>query len=190
MGNEEDLIAREVEADRILALLAERGDSEYGHEAVTQLEHGLQSAELAEQSGADDALVTAALLHDIGHMLHDLPDDAPDQGIDDRHEVTGGHWLESRFGPEVVEPVRLHVPAKRYLCARDQDYYAALSDPSKQSLELQGGPMDEEELREFEKNPHYERAVQLRRWDDEAKIPGKVTPSLESYRGRIVNVLR
>lgn len=171
--------------DEILQLLREQGDSQYGEEAVSQVEHALQTATLALENDADSALVTAALLHDVGHLLHDLPDDAPDQGIDDRHEVSGGNWLASRFGPQVTEPVRLHVPAKRYLCAIDPAYHNELSAPSVVSLRLQGGPMSAQEVTDFESNPEFERAVQLRRWDDEAKIPDHPTPALEDLRTHI-----
>jgi len=167
--------------DEVLKLFRDRGDSQYGEEAVSQLDHALQTAALAADAGADSALISAALLHDIGHLLHDLPDDAPDHGIDDRHEITGGTWLERRFNDDVTEPVRLHVPAKRYLCAVDADYHDELSPPSVLSLKLQGGPMSEDEVAEFEKNPQFERAVRLRRWDDEAKIPDHPTPSLEFF---------
>ena len=149
--------------DDILQLFRDRGDSQYGEEAVSQLDHALQTATLALGSGADNALIAAALMHDIGHLLHDLPDDAPDQGIDDRHEVAGGTWLAKRFGEEVTEPVRLHVPAKRYLCAVDPAYQAQLSPPSVLSLKLQGGPMTTDGVAEFEQNPQFERAVRLRR---------------------------
>lgn len=169
------------EVDEILQLFRDRGDSQYGNEAVTQVEHALQAAKLAMNAGADAELISAALLHDIGHLLHDLPEDAPDQGVDDRHEITGGHWLEKHFGEPVAGPVRLHVPAKRYLCAVDPDYHALLSRPSKQSLALQGGPMMLDEVTKFEKNPQFQRAVQLRRWDDEAKIPGEPCPPLEDF---------
>lgn len=167
--------------DEVLLLFRERGHSQYGEEAVSQLDHALQTAALAVDDGADSALISAALLHDIGHLLHDLPDDAPDHGIDDRHEISGGNWLDSRFGDNVTEPVRLHVPAKRYLCAVDAKYHEELSPPSVLSLKLQGGPMSAEEVAEFEKNPHLDRAVRLRRWDDEAKIPDHPTPSLEFF---------
>ncbi|MEO2036798.1 MAG: phosphonate degradation HD-domain oxygenase [Planctomycetaceae bacterium] len=170
----------EVIAD-ILKLFRDRGDSQYGEEAVSQLDHALQTAALAADNGADSPLIAAALMHDIGHLLHDLPDDAPDRGIDDRHEVAGGTWLAQRFGDDVTEPVRLHVPAKRYLCNVDPEYQATLSPPSVLSLKLQGGPMSEHEVAEFERNPQFERAVQLRRWDDEAKIPNHPTPDLEVF---------
>ncbi len=167
--------------EEILRLFRERGDSEYGGESVTQAEHALQTAELALENGAPSTLVAASLLHDIGHLLHRLPDDAPDQGVDDVHEELGGRWLEKRFGPDVTEPVRLHVAAKRYMCARHPEYYELLSEPSRVSLSLQGGPMNAHEISEFEANPFHEEAVLLRQWDDEAKIVDKVTSPLESF---------
>lgn len=157
------------------------GASMYGGEAVTQQEHALQAAWLAEQQGADDALVVAALLHDVGHLLHDLPDDAPDRGIDDRHEDLAAEWLERYFPPEVVQPVRLHVESKRYLCATEPGYWEALSDPSKQSLELQGGAMSEAECEQFRQGEHFDAAIRLRRWDDEAKIADLKTPPVNHY---------
>lgn len=165
----------------VLQLFRRRGDSQYGNEAVSQEEHGLQTASLAVRDGADAALITAALLHDIGHLLHDLPADAPDEGIDDRHEVNGGRWLAARFGPSVTEPVRLHVAAKRYLCSVDSAYTATLSTPSLTSLQLQGGPMSSDEATAFELSPHYHAAVQLRRWDDQAKVPSLPTQPLEYF---------
>jgi len=158
-----------------------RGNSGYGKEAVSQLEHALQAAYFAEQANASPYLITACLLHDVGHLLHDLPDDAPDNNIDDQHEQLGAAWLTEHFVPEVVEPIRLHVAAKRYLCAVDSEYFAILSPPSVQSLELQGGPMTETQAAHFEQHPHFAEAIQLRRYDDQAKIPNLVTPSLEHY---------
>ncbi|WP_166829733.1 phosphonate degradation HD-domain oxygenase [Thalassoroseus pseudoceratinae] len=168
--------------EQILELWETRGDSQYGQEAVTQREHALQTAMLARQADASAELVTAALLHDVGHLLHKLPEDAPDQGIDDRHETIGARWLQQHFPPEVWQPVVLHVPAKRYLCAVDQSYLHHLSQPSVQSLQLQGGPMSPEEIAAFQKNPYAEAAVQLRRWDDDAKIVGLETPRIEDFR--------
>lgn len=165
----------------ILRLFAERGNSRYGGEAVSQLDHALQAAFFATQAGATPALVAAALLHDIGHLLHDLPDDAPDEDIDDRHEVSGQRWLARWFGPEVVEPVRLHVDAKRYLCAVDAQYDRQLSEPSRTSLRLQGGAMNAAEVAKFEKLAHAQQAADLRRWDDAAKVPDLKVPDLASY---------
>jgi phosphonate degradation associated HDIG domain protein len=170
---------------KIARLFHERGGSEYGGEAVTQLEHALQAAMLAEDEGAGPALVAAALLHDVGHLLHDLPDDAPDRDIDDHHEALAARWLAKRFGPDVVEPVRLHVPAKRYLCATESGYLEALSPPSLQSLRLQGGPMTPDEALRFESSPHFESALRLRRWDEAAKVPGLPTPGLEHFLERV-----
>jgi phosphonate degradation associated HDIG domain protein len=160
---------------------ARGGDSYFG-EAVSQLEHALQAAHFAVGAKSRPALVAAALLHDIGHLLHDLPEDAAERGIDTRHEEDGYRWLLSRFGPAVAEPVRSHVAAKRYLCAVEPDYFAQLSPASVQSLALQGGPFDAEEVCEFERLPWCADAVQLRRWDDAAKVPGMRVAGLEAYR--------
>ena len=167
--------------DQIERLFAERGSSQYGGEDVTQLEHALQAAALAEASDADAATILAALLHDIGHLLHDLPDDAPDAGVDDVHEQLGFDWLRDHFGPEVTEPIRMHVDAKRYLCAVEPDYQRSLSPPSVQSLLLQGGPYTPIQVREFEQHPFFSRAVEVRRWDDLAKVPELATPDLAHF---------
>ena len=175
--------------EEILRLFQARGHDAYLGEPVSQAEHALQAAHLAVLGGAPDALVLASLLHDVGHLLHDLGDDVADRGIDARHERSGGSWLARNFGPEVAEPARLHVDAKRYLCAVEPSYLDGLSAASKQSLALQGGPMIPEEIRRFEANPHHLEAVRLRRWDDEAKVPGLEVPGLESYLGRLVAML-
>jgi len=168
-------------ADEVIRLFRTHGDSEYGGEAVTQLEHALQAATLAVQQQASAAVVVAALLHDIGHLLHDLPADAPRQGVDDLHENLGARWLCSRFESDVTEPVRLHVAAKRYLCAVEPEYQRTLSEPSLVSLTLQGGPMSEAEVRQFEQLPFFQDAVQLRRFDDAAKIVGFKTPPVDHF---------
>lgn len=165
----------------LVELFREHGNSQYGGEAVSQLEHALQSADLAEQSGASPPLITAALLHDVGHLLHNLPEDAPEQGIDDHHEVLAARRLHKLFGPAVVEPVRLHVAAKRYLCAVESGYLEQLSAPSRLSLELQGGPMTSEEVSAFRAHPQCDAAIALRRWDDTAKVPGLPTPGLDHF---------
>ena len=169
-------------SQEILELFEARGNSLYGGEPVTQLEHALQAAQLAVDENAAPPLVVAALLHDIGHLLHDLPDDAPDQGIDDHHENSGYRYLQSAFPASVTEPVRMHVDAKRYLCAIDAQYQAELSPASVQSLELQGGPFSKDEADRFLGQPFADDAVRLRRWDDEAKVPELPTRNLDSYR--------
>lgn len=175
--------------DRIFALFRERGNEMYFGEAVTETEHALQCAYLAEQSGAAPELVAAALLHDVGHLLHDLGEDIAQRGIDGRHEEGGAAWLANHFGPAVVDPVRLHVAAKRYLCAIEPDYHAGLSDASQQSLVLQGGPMSADEVEQFEEQPGFRAAVAVRRWDDAAKVPDWAVPGLEHYRACLEAVM-
>lgn len=164
----------------IHAAFAKRGNDHYG-EGVSQLEHALQCAAFAERDGASNALVVAALLHDIGHLLHDLPEDVADQGIDTQHESIGSSWLSQHFGPEVSEPVRLHVAAKRYLAATEAGYFALLSDASKLSLKLQGGPMSPNEVQAFRAERYFADAVRLRRWDEEGKIVGFKGPGPKHF---------
>jgi phosphonate degradation associated HDIG domain protein len=176
--------------DRIFTLFREKGDGAYFGEDVTETEHALQCARLAEQSGADPELIAAALLHDIGHLLHGLPEDVAERGIDGRHEDAGASWLGRHFGPAVVDPVRLHVAAKRYLCAVEPSYHAGLSEASRRSLTLQGGVMPSDEARRFEQEPHFRAAIAVRRWDDGAKVPNLEVPGLEHYRPWLHAVLK
>jgi gamma-butyrobetaine dioxygenase len=166
--------------DRILELFEARGAAAYLGEPVSQREHALQSAYLALEEGAPDPLVTAALLHDIGHLLGPEEDPA-EYGIDAVHEDRGCAWLAPHFGPDVTEPVRLHVMAKRYLCAVDAAYRGLLSPASIRSLELQGGALSQAEAEAFQRNPHLSGAIRLRRWDDRAKIPHLDVPGLGQY---------
>ena len=175
---------------KIVDLFNEKGHSLYGGEAVTQMEHALQAATYARKNNASDALITASLLHDIGHLLHALPDDAPDFGVDDLHEELAALFLEKYFIKEVVEPAKLHVQAKRYLCFVDASYYNTLSEPSRQSLALQGGIMNAEEAAEFEKFENYKEAVLLRTWDDLAKDPTMQTDPIEAFAPYIANTLK
>ena len=167
--------------DMLATMFADRGDSEYGGESVTQLEHALQCAMLAEQEDSMPSLVVASLLHDVGHLLHDLPDDAPEQGIDDHHENSGYRFLEAHFDPSVTEPVRQHVAAKRYLCTVDSEYFGMLSEPSVVSFHLQGGMMSTDEVAEFESSPHWQDSVELRKWDDLAKVVDLKTPTVDHF---------
>jgi gamma-butyrobetaine dioxygenase len=168
--------------DEIFRVFAEYGSEQYLGEQVSMTEHMLQSAHAAEQEGAPPRLVAAALLHDYGHFIHDLPEDAADHGIDTRHEEVGYAFLAEHFGEAVAEPIRMHVAAKRYLCAVDPSYLGELSPASLHSLELQGGPYTRDEVAAFERSPYAEDAVRLRRWDDVGKVPGLATPELEHYR--------
>lgn len=173
--------------DHLLALLVQHGHLYYG-EDVTQLEHALQTAHHAEADGADGALVAASLLHDIGHLMQKLGEDAADRGLDDRHEDIGAGYLARGFGEAVTEPVRLHVAAKRYLAAKEPGYLQQLSRASLQSLALQGGPMSDAEAEAFRREPEFERAVRLRRYDELGKVVGAEPAGLESYRQLLVGL--
>jgi phosphonate degradation associated HDIG domain protein len=170
--------------DDIERLFAEKGGEQYSGEPVTQLEHALQAAALAEAEGASDELVTAALLHDLGHMLHDLGETPTLRGVDDVHQFRALPFLRGTFGAGVLDPIRLHVDAKRYLCATRADYHAALSEDSKRSLRLQGGIFDAAKAQAFISQPGAEDAVRVRIWDDAAKTAHAVTPPLSHFLAR------
>jgi [1-hydroxy-2-(trimethylamino)ethyl]phosphonate dioxygenase len=166
--------------EQIRAAFMRRGIETYG-EGVSQLEHALQCAACAERDGASSALIAATLLHDIGHLIHDLPVDIADQGIDAQHESLGSAFPSQYFGPDVTEPVRLHVAAKRYLATTERGYFGLLSPASVQSLQLQGGLMSTQERARFAAERFAEEAVKLRRWDDEGKVVGRATPGLGHF---------
>jgi phosphonate degradation associated HDIG domain protein len=168
--------------DEIIQLFEERGNGLYFGEQVTETEHALQAAHLAREAGASNDMILGALLHDIGHLLHGHGEDIADHGVDAKHEDEGAEFLAGKFPALVIDCVRLHVPAKRYLCAVEPEYLAGLSPVSQRSLELQGGPMTAHEVAEFEAEPHFREAVQARRWDDQAKIVGLDVPGVASYR--------
>ena len=175
--------------DFILDLFSRRGAEEYMGEAVSMAQHMEQSAACAVADGADDALIVAALLHDIGHFVGDFPIDSLEIGIDNYHEEAGAQFLTPFFPSSVTEPIRLHVAAKKYLCAVDKSYFERLSDASKQSLQVQGGPMNEADIHEFESNPHHQSAVKLRYYDDEGKVSGLDIKSIDQYREKLETLL-
>jgi len=165
-------------------LFAERGGEQYAGEPVTQLEHALQCALFAQDEGADDELVTAALLHDLGHLLHELGPTPTLQGIDDVHQYRALPFLRGLFGDAVINPVKLHVDAKRYLCATRTGYFAALSEDSKRSLGLQGGIFNEGQAEAFISQPGAMDAVRVRLWDDAAKVANAPTSTLTHFLAR------
>ena len=175
--------------DPIHAAFARRGHESYG-EGVSLADHSIQCAAFAHRDGAGPALIAAALLHDIGHMLHDLPEDVADSGVDTQHESLGSVWLSQYFGPDVTEPVRMHVAAKRYLATAEPGYFDKLSGASKLSLKLQGGPMTDAQARAFEAERFFADAVRLRRWDEEGKIVGYLGPGAASFDGVVRSCLK
>ena len=175
--------------DEINSIYETRATKPYGLSDVNQQQHALQAAAMAEANGEMPAMIVAALVHDIGHMVHDLGDNPAEAGIDDKHEALGAVWLEDHFGPDVTEPVRLHVPAKRYLCTVDKSYFGRLSEDSVISLELQGGLMTTDEVAAFEANPHAQAAVRLRRLDEAAKDPDMATPPVAHFMRYVDQVL-
>jgi [1-hydroxy-2-(trimethylamino)ethyl]phosphonate dioxygenase len=183
-------ITRDAVVDYIMRLFDRRGGADYGGERVTQLAHALQTAWQAEQQGSSSALIIAALLHDIGHLLHALAPGYAGRGIDDRHETLGARWLSPYFGSQVTLPIQLHVAAKRYLCATEAPYFATLSPGSVRSLELQGGPFSSEQAQRFAAKPYAQDAILLRRWDEQAKVCGLQTPVLAHFRPHLEAVLQ
>jgi len=167
--------------DELCALLLQAGAHRYGEECVSQLEHALQCAYLAEQEGASSALIIACLLHDIGHLVDGGDAGTTRRGIDARHEERGATFLNRWFGQAVTEPVRLHVAAKRYLCATEATYFAMLSPASVRSLGLQGGTFSAALAKAFMQQPYAREAVALRHWDERAKEPVAYTPELSHF---------
>ncbi|HET7728487.1 MAG TPA: HD domain-containing protein [Usitatibacter sp.] len=163
------------------ALFQRHGHIEYSGEGVSQLEHALQAACLAEEEGAPDTLVAAALLHDLGHLLNLQGDTPTARGIDDQHQFFAIPFLRPLFPAAVIEPIRLHVDAKRALCALETGYHAALSADSVRSLALQGGIFSSAQAEAFLARPFAREAMRVRRWDDAAKVPGAATPPLAHY---------
>jgi predicted HD phosphohydrolase len=175
--------------DLIADIFGRRGAEAYLGEAVTVAEHMLQTAALAQAEGAPDTVVAAALLHDIGHFMGEFGAYSSTDTIDRRHEAAGAKVLEGFFPASVTESVRLHVAAKRYLCGTDAAYYCTLSEPSKHSLALQGGPMSELEIAEFEGLEFHREAVQVRLWDDRGKTAGLRTGVFDEFRPLLHRVI-
>ena len=175
------MMAKTASLADIRALFDGKGHREYSGEPVSQLEHALQTALLAEEAGAGGELITACLLHDFGHLSNDQGETPTLRGVDDRHQYHGVSVLKGMFADAVLVPIRLHVDAKRYLCATDKSYWASLSEDSRRSLELQGGIYRAEDAAKFIAQPYAQDAVRLRRWDDLAKVAGVKTPDLKHY---------
>jgi phosphonate degradation associated HDIG domain protein len=176
--------------DLIADIFARRGAEAYLGERVTMAEHMLQTAALAEADGAPDTLIAAALLHDIGHFTGELGAYSPQDAVDRRHEAAGAMALEGQFPPAATEAVRLHVAAKRYLCATDATYRAKLSPASIHTLSLQGGPMTAIEVAAFQRLEFHAAAVRLRLWDDAGKVARARTPTFDDFKPMLRRVAR
>ena len=174
----------------IVSLFKSKGDRAYEGEGVSQLEHALQSAHLAEQAGASPELICAALLHDIGHLINDRGETPTLRGEDDLHQFMALPFLRPAFPEAVLGAIRLHVDAKRYLCATRPGYREALSEDSKRSLELQGGVFAPAQAERFIEQPFAADAVKVRLWDDAAKVPGLPTPDLAHFEAILRTVAR
>ena len=173
----------------IFNLLQTRGANlQYGNENVTQLEHALQCAELAEQKKCSKEIITAALLHDIGHLLYH-GNDPIYEDKDGHHENLGADYLSKYFGDDITLPISAHFNSKRYLASVEEGYYDLLSEASKKSLIVQGGPFTKQEAKDFINRPFMKQAVELRRFDDQAKILNKITPNLDHFRSYVEKCL-
>lgn len=175
--------------EQLADVFLRRGADSYLGEALSMSEHMYQCAMLAEHDGCGEALVAACLLHDIGHYSGEFDEDALGWAEDNRHDVTGGALLARSFPAAVSEPVRLHVAAKRYLCAVEPGYFERLSPASVHSLTLQGGPMSPAEAESFASRPHAQAAVRLRRYDEAAKRDDINAPGFEHWRPLLVRLL-
>jgi [1-hydroxy-2-(trimethylamino)ethyl]phosphonate dioxygenase len=176
--------------DEVFALLESGGAEAYFGEPVTVLEHCLQAAWFVHREGAEKTLIAAALLHDLGHLMHSEGEDVAARGLDTQHEELGVAALGDHLPASVLDPIHLHVAAKRYLCFAEPDYMAALSPSSVESLALQGGPMSAPESETFLALPNAREALTLRRADDAAKVGGLEVPQLDAYRMLIESLWR
>lgn len=189
MNTETDALTRETIVDFLAGIFERRGGEEYLGESVTMAEHMLQGAYLAEQNGESDLIIVAALLHDIGHFTSEFGTFTIDDSEDRYHEQAGAKVLQRFFPDLVIDCVRHHVAAKRYLCAVDPDYFGQLSAASVHSLNLQGGPMSKVEIAEFESNANLEEIIKVRRLDDAGKIAGLETPPFAHYAPMIQRIV-
>jgi predicted HD phosphohydrolase len=182
-------LTRDTVVDFIFDLFARRGAEAYMGEPISMAQHMEQSAACAVAEGASDDQVIAALLHDIGHFVGDFPIDSLENGIDNLHEEAGAKFLEAFYPASVTEPIRLHVAAKKYLCAVDEQYFARLSKASVQSLQVQGGAMTQAEIETFESSPYHQSAVQVRHYDDDGKVAGLDIKPVQAYRDKLQSLL-
>jgi len=162
----------------------QNNNSLYIGEKVTMTEHMIQTAMLAEENQSPTSLICACLLHDYGHFIIEDPNQLVSKSLDGRHEDIGFKFLKNYFKPEVVEPIKLHVQAKRYLC-REKSYWNTLSEASKISLKLQGGVMNDNEAKKFITFEFHDKAILLRKYDDEGKVPNAKMKKIEQYRNLI-----
>ncbi|MGY9059966.1 MAG: HD domain-containing protein [Candidatus Puniceispirillales bacterium] len=182
-------INNKVFTENLLNWLEYEGQSKYD-ESVTQYEHSVQTAMIAKKNKSSSSLIVAALLHDIGHLILSEDDSKNDFLHHDlNHELVGARWLEKKFPKSVIEPIKLHVPAKRYLCSSNNKYYNKLSEASKKSLEVQGGIMNKKEQRIFKLNNFSKDAIMLRKWDDEAKVKNLTIIPIRTFKNDIIVLL-
>ena len=176
--------------DYIADVFERRGAESYMGEKVSMAQHMLQAAQEAERLLADPELIVAALLHDIGHYSNEIPDEVLMKGTNNYHEEAGANFLADYFPPSVTEPIRQHVAAKRYLCATDPEYLSCLSEASVYTLKVQGGPMNPDEVAEFERSPYLDNCIRLRVCDDEGKDPHKSHPDFSHYRELVQSLVQ
>jgi len=188
-SNSKPVLNRDTIVPYLLDIFERRGPEAYLGESVSMADHMEQSAACAVAEGASNAVVVASLLHDIGHFSGEFPLDALEQGIDNYHQDSGAKILAQFYPADISEPVRLHVAAKRYLCAVDSEYFAKLSPASVNSLHLQGGKMSDAEIQQFEATAHHQAAIQLRRYDDEGKVAGLTIRKIAHYRELLQEML-
>ncbi|MEP7253177.1 MAG: phosphonate degradation HD-domain oxygenase [Ginsengibacter sp.] len=178
-------------ADEIMSMYSKHGDEEYAGEKVSQLEHMAQAAQLAKQQAFDEEVVLAAFLHDLGHICEAAQGDneMDGYGIKSHEKIAARYLAEKGFSKKVTRLVQSHVDAKRYLTCRHPEYYEQLSDASKKTLEYQGGKMTNGEAAAFEKDPLFDMIIQMRKWDEQAKVEGQPLPELAYYHRLIIDHL-